>query len=141
MSGVVVVSDGGASYRAVISLLVPRRALLPAGNMRGVTVYVLAQISINDRERYGRYVAGFMPILTRYRGRLLAADESAAVVEGSWPYDKVVLMAFEDRESYEQWASSPEYQDMSTDRVAATDGVVLLVDGIPDHRQSDVGGG
>jgi uncharacterized protein (DUF1330 family) len=106
-----------------------------------VAVYVLAQISINDRKRYDRYVAGFMPILTRYRGRLLAADESAAVVEGSWSYDKVVLMSFEDRESYQRWALSPEYQDISRDRVAATDGVVLLVNGVPDIRQGDVAGG
>jgi uncharacterized protein (DUF1330 family) len=103
-----------------------------------VAVYVIAQISINDRERYDRYVAGFMPILIKHRGRLLAADESAAVVEGSWPYDKVVLMAFDDRQSYERWALSPEYQDLARDRVAATDGVVLLVNGIPDSRQHDV---
>jgi uncharacterized protein (DUF1330 family) len=99
-----------------------------------VTVYALAQISITDRQRYDRYVAGFMPILIRYRGRLLAAEESPRVVEGSWSFDKVILMAFEDRDSYERWAHSEEYQAISKDRLAATDGVVLLVNGVTrDH--------
>jgi uncharacterized protein (DUF1330 family) len=99
--------------------------------MRSVTVYALAQISIHDRERYDRYAAAFVPILRRYGGRLLAADESPRVVEGAWSYEKVVLMAFGDRESLRRWADSPEYREISTDRLAATDGVVLEVRGVP----------
>ncbi|GIH06726.1 hypothetical protein Rhe02_47930 [Rhizocola hellebori] len=95
-----------------------------------MTVYALAQISIHDRDRYDRYVAGFMPILIKYRGRLLAADESPQLAEGSWAYEKVVLLSFEDTDSYLRWAQSPEYTEISKDRLAATDGVVLLVNGI-----------
>jgi len=40
-----------------------------------VTVYAIAQLAIHDRERYQQHVAAFMPILTKYGGRLLAADE------------------------------------------------------------------
>ncbi|SCL45152.1 Uncharacterized conserved protein, DUF1330 family [Micromonospora citrea] len=96
-----------------------------------MTVYALAQISIHDRERYDRYAAAFMPVLSAYGGRLLAADEAPRVVEGDWRHDKVVLVAFDSRESFERWATSPEYQDIARDRVAATDGVVLLVHGVP----------
>ena len=97
-------------------------------------MYALAQISVHDRQRYDRYVAAFMPILTKYQGRLLAADESPQVVEGRWPHDKVILMAFDRRESFERWATSPEDQEISRDRLAATDGVVLLVNAIPGHQ-------
>ncbi|MCW3840571.1 DUF1330 domain-containing protein [Micromonospora yasonensis] len=95
-----------------------------------MTVFALAQIAIHDRQRYDRYVAAFMPVLIKYRGRLLAADESPQVVEGAWPYQKVILMAFDTREDFEAWSTSPEYREISRDREAATDGVVLLVDGI-----------
>jgi uncharacterized protein (DUF1330 family) len=101
-----------------------------------MTVYALAQISIHDRERYDRYAARFMPILVKYRGRLLAADETPQVAQGSWPYDKVILMAFDDRESYERWASSLEYQEISKDRLASTEGVVLVVAGASHGRQT-----
>jgi uncharacterized protein (DUF1330 family) len=95
-----------------------------------VTVYALAQIAVHDRPRYERYVAGFLPVLAQYGGRLLAADEAPRVVEGSWDYQKVILMSFDDAASFQRWADSPEYQAISTDRVAATTGVVLLVDGV-----------
>lgn len=95
-----------------------------------MTVYVLAQISIHDRERYDKYVAGFMDVLIKYRGRLLAAQERPEVVEGQWPYDKVILMSFKDHETFRAWADSPEYRHISQDRLAATTGVVLLANGL-----------
>lgn len=97
-------------------------------------MYALAQISIHDRTRYDRYVAALMPVLLKYQGRLLSADEAPQVVEGTWPYDKVILLAFDSRESFERWANSPECQEISRDRVAATDGVVLVADGVPGRR-------
>ncbi|WP_119420994.1 DUF1330 domain-containing protein [Desertibaculum subflavum] len=95
-----------------------------------MTVYALAQIRIHDRARYERYVAGFMPILIQYGGRLLAAQEQPEPLQGDWPFDKIILMSFKDRESWRRWAMSPEYQEIAKDRVAATDGTVLLIDGI-----------
>ncbi|MBA9004173.1 DUF1330 domain-containing protein [Thermomonospora cellulosilytica] len=95
-----------------------------------MTVYALAQISIHDRGRYDAYVARFMEVFVKYGGRLLAVDEQPEVIEGEWPYDKVILMSFQDREAFEAWAYSPEYQEISKDRVAATTGVVILAKGL-----------
>src|SRR5262245_44631217 len=85
-----------------------------------MSVYVVAQISIHDRAMYDRYVSKFMGVLARFDGRLLAADESPTVLEGSWPHQKVILIEFRDREAFERWAYSPEYADISRDRIAAT---------------------
>jgi uncharacterized protein (DUF1330 family) len=95
-----------------------------------VTVYAIAQLSIHDRPRYERYVARFMPILVKYGGRLLAADERPEVVEGDWTGNKVIMMAFPDRDMFTRWAGSPEYAEISVDRLAATDAVILLVRGL-----------
>jgi uncharacterized protein (DUF1330 family) len=95
-----------------------------------MTAYVIAQISIHDRARYDRYVAGFMPILIKYGGRLLAADEAPEILQGSWERDKIIVMAFADAAGARRWMNSDEYRDISRDRVAATDGVVLLVNGL-----------
>jgi uncharacterized protein (DUF1330 family) len=73
-----------------------------------VTVYSIAQLSIHDRGRYGRYAAAFMPVLTKYCGRLLAANEQPSIVEGQWIGGKVVLIAFPDQDTFTVWASSPE---------------------------------
>jgi uncharacterized protein (DUF1330 family) len=107
------------------------RACRPPGLYRGlVTVYAIAQLAIHDRARYQRYVAAFMPILTQYGGRLLAADEHPEVTEGHWDGDKVVLIAFPDRETFTAWMTSPEYQDIASDRLAAAETIGILVRGL-----------
>ncbi|MEU3354385.1 DUF1330 domain-containing protein [Streptomyces sp. NPDC037389] len=95
-----------------------------------MTVYAIAQLSIHDRPRYESYAARFASVLTRYGGRLLAADERPRVVEGQWDRDKVVLLAFPDHDAFTAWADSPEYQEISRDRLAAAGGPVLLVRGV-----------
>jgi uncharacterized protein (DUF1330 family) len=95
-----------------------------------VTVYAIAQLTIHDRVRYQRYVAAFMPVLARYGGRLLAADEHPEVTEGQWDRHKVVLLAFPDRETFTAWATSPEYREIAQDRHAAAATIALLVRGV-----------
>lgn len=95
-----------------------------------MTVYVIAQITIHDRAAYDRYLAGFMPVLMQYGGRLLVADEQPEVVQGTWVGTKVIVLSFADRETYERWMNSAEYRRISVDREAGTEGVVLLVRGV-----------
>jgi uncharacterized protein (DUF1330 family) len=94
-----------------------------------MTAYVVAQISIHDRARYDRYVAGFLPTLKAYGGRLLAAQEQPQVLEGDWDRDKVILLAFPDQAQALAWAASGEYQAIAADRLAASEGPVLLIQG------------
>ncbi len=93
-------------------------------------VYALAQLRIHDTERYGRYMARFMPVLTKYNGKLLAADETPRVLEGQWwDRNKVVLMEFADAGAFRAWATSPEYAEIAVDREAGAEAVVLLIKG------------
>jgi uncharacterized protein (DUF1330 family) len=91
-------------------------------------VYVLAQMSIHDRERYDNYAARFMATLEGTSGRLLAADEAVRILEGEWNLDKVVLLEFADEGAYEAWVTSEAYQAIVGDRLAATDGNAVLID-------------
>jgi uncharacterized protein (DUF1330 family) len=95
-----------------------------------VTVYAIAQLRFIDRAAYDRYQARFMDVFRCHRGTLLAADESPEVVEGQWDRDKVVLMSFPDEAAFRSWSESPEYQEISKDRLAGADTVVLLAKGL-----------
>jgi uncharacterized protein (DUF1330 family) len=96
-----------------------------------MAVYALAQLNIHDRERYGRYMSRFMPVLEKYNGKLLAADDTPRVLEGQWwDRNKVVLMEFADKDAFRAWANSPEYNEIAEDRKASADVVVLLINGI-----------
>ncbi|MGA8547169.1 MAG: DUF1330 domain-containing protein [Mycobacterium sp.] len=95
-----------------------------------MTVYAIAQLRFTDRAAYDRYQARFMDVFRRHRGTLLAADESPEVVEGIWDRDKVVLMSFPDDSEFRSWSESPEYQEISQDRRAGADTVVVLAKGL-----------
>jgi uncharacterized protein (DUF1330 family) len=94
-----------------------------------MTVYVIVQLKMIDRAAYDRYQARFFGVFRKFQGRLLSADESPAVLEGSWDRDKVVLMSFPDEAAHRAWADSPEYQEISKDRKAGATAIVLLAKG------------
>ena len=92
-----------------------------------MTVYAIAQLRFTDRTAYDKYQMRFIDVFRRYHGTLLAADEAPQVVEGSWDREKVVLMSFPDESEFRLWSESAEYQEISKDRDAGADTVVLLV--------------
>jgi uncharacterized protein (DUF1330 family) len=94
-----------------------------------MTVYVIAQLKVTDRVAYDRYQARFFEVFRKFNGRLLSADESPSVVEGDWNRDKLVLMSFPDEAAYHAWADSPEYLEISEDRKAGAQAIVLLAKG------------
>jgi len=96
-----------------------------------MTVYAIAQLTITDRAAYNRYQSRFMEVMNRFRGHLLAADEHPKILEGQWDREKLVLMSFPDEAAFYEWANSPAYQEISKDRQAGSNAVVLLVRGIP----------
>ncbi|MFZ1161026.1 DUF1330 domain-containing protein [Mycobacterium sp.] len=95
-----------------------------------MTVYAIAQLRFTDRAAYDRYQARFLDVFRRFRGMLLAADEQPQIVEGSWDRHKVVLMSFPDEAEFRSWSESAEYQEISQDRKAGADTVVVLVKGL-----------
>lgn len=95
-----------------------------------MTVYVVAQLIIHEPDRYQRYVRRFHNTLAPFAGTLLAADEHPEVIEGEWDRDKIVLIAFADHDECRRWMTSPQYQAIAADRIAATTSTVLVVDGI-----------
>jgi uncharacterized protein (DUF1330 family) len=83
-------------------------------------------ITITDRSAYDRYRQAFMPILRAHGGTLLAVDEAPAIEEGDWPYDKMILLSFEDEAAFRRWKDSPEYRKIAKDRHAGSNGTIIL---------------
>ena len=93
-------------------------------------VYIVAQIAISDRTRYQEYQAGFLEVFAKYRGELLAVDESVRVVEGDWPYTRTVLIRFPDEDEATRWYTSAEYQAIAQHRFAGSKTNAVLVAGL-----------
>lgn len=99
-----------------------------------MTVFVIVQLKMTDRAAYDRYQARFFDVFRKFKGRLLSADENPAVLEGSWNRDKLVLMSFPDEAAFRSWSDSPEYLEISKDRKAGAEGIVLLAQGFTSSR-------
>lgn len=95
-----------------------------------MTVYIVATITIHDRERYARYGEGFMAIFSRHAGQLLAVDEAPEVLEGDWPFTRTVLVSFPDAGAARAWYASAEYQALAQHRFAASIANVAMVSGL-----------
>lgn len=94
-----------------------------------MSVYLIAQINIRDREGYALYENGFMDIFARYRGKLLSVDESPETLEGEWPATRTVLIEFPSREDADAWYHSEAYQTLAQHRHAASEGNIVVVRG------------
>ena len=92
-----------------------------------MTVYVIVQLKMIERAAYDRFHARFFDVFRKFNGRLLlSADENPAILEGAWDRDKLVSMSLPGEPAFQAWANSPEYLEISKDREAGAQGVVLL---------------
>lgn len=94
-------------------------------------VYLIANIRIEDRQRYSQYEAGFLDVFDKYEGKLLAVDEGQRTVEGTWEHTRTVLIEFPNEEKARSWFDSPEYQELAKHRLAASKGDIALITGLP----------
>ncbi|MCB1644646.1 MAG: DUF1330 domain-containing protein [Pseudomonadales bacterium] len=95
-----------------------------------MSVYLLAQISIHDPDRYTQYGNGFMDIFSKYNGKLLSVDEAPETMEGEWPYTRTVLIEFPSRDDARAWYDSEEYQALASHRFAASDANIVMIKGL-----------
>jgi len=95
-----------------------------------MSVYIIAQINIHDRAGYDTYSAGFLEVFARYSGELLVVSEAPLVVEGEWPYTRTVLIKFPSAEAARDWYESPDYQALAQHRLRASQGNVVIVEGL-----------
>lgn len=95
-----------------------------------MTVFLVVQVKIKDREAYDRYASGFMEVFSKYDGTMLAADFEPKLLDGKWDFDRLVIMSFPDEASLKSWITSGEYQSISADRTAGAVTIALMAKGI-----------
>lgn len=94
-----------------------------------MSVYLVAQLNIHDRETYAKYGAAFMGIFNTYGGKLLSVEESPELLEGEWGYMRTVLLEFPSEELAHAWYGSAEYQTIAQHRRAASVANLVLIGG------------
>ena len=95
-----------------------------------MSVYLVAQLRIDDRELLDKYVEKVIPSLKIGGGRIVAFDETPDVIEGATDYPRTVIIRFEDKEAFRTWYDSPEYQSIIQMRLDSAPGTVTVVNGL-----------
>ena len=95
-----------------------------------MAAYLLAQVQINDLEGFRDYTAAFAPTLAPFGGKVLAADDDAQSVEGTWSAGRVVIIEFDTTERAHAWYESDAYQQISSIRRANSKATMAIVSGI-----------
>ena len=84
-------------------------------------VYMLANLVVDDADRYRQYEKGFFPILKRHGGSFVTFDDQTVTFEGSAPPEgRLVIFRFPSEQAARGWYEDPEYQELSEHRRAGT---------------------
>jgi len=85
-------------------------------------VYMIAQIQIDDQEKYfNEYGAGVVPIIMSAGGKILVATPTVEMLEGEWAGNWTVVVEFPSEEAaLTDWYNSEEYVEVHKLRLAAT---------------------
>jgi uncharacterized protein (DUF1330 family) len=95
-----------------------------------MSVYVVAQSRIDDREKLTEYVGKALPTIQAGGGRVLAFDETPEVVEGEIAHPRTVLLEFPSHEVFRAWYDSEGYQAILPLRLESAPGTLIVVNGL-----------
>jgi uncharacterized protein (DUF1330 family) len=96
-----------------------------------MTVYAIAQGRVSDRQQFNRYLEKSGPTLAEHGARLLAVDETPAMIEGEIDFPRTVILEFDSTEHFQRWYDSAEYRAARKLREMAADGRFMLIQGLP----------
>ena len=95
-----------------------------------MSVYLVAQIDITDPDTFKTYGERVAPTVEQYGGRYLIRGGSMENLEGKVTRSRLVVIEFDSKESAKRWYTSPEYGPLIKLRQQASEGEVLIVDGV-----------
>ena len=92
--------------------------------------YFSANIRINNRDEYQKYLDSVDAVFSKFKGKYLAVDSSPVVLEGKRRYTKSVLIEFKNKQEFEKWYYSDDYQMILKHRLSAADCDTILIEGV-----------
>jgi uncharacterized protein (DUF1330 family) len=104
--------------------------------MTDVPVYMVVNLKVTDPDSYGKYEAGFFPMLKKYDGQFITYDDNPDSFEGDVPREgRMIIFQFSSEEKARAWYADPEYQALSEFRRAGTSlDFLAMVRGLPPRK-------
>ncbi|MCE2517458.1 MAG: DUF1330 domain-containing protein [Alphaproteobacteria bacterium] len=91
--------------------------------------YIIGMITVNDAEAYKPYMEGTTPLVVEYGGTYLVRGGEKNVVEGSAPFERIVVIEFDSIETAQKFYDDPRYVEVRKIRTENSDGFLAQVVG------------
>jgi uncharacterized protein (DUF1330 family) len=95
-----------------------------------MSVYVIADIDIKDRDAYTEYQRKVEPIVEKHGGRYLVRGGTIIPGEGDWAPSRIVMIEFPTAEDARAMATSDEYAPIGAIRHRAAESRSFMVESI-----------
>jgi uncharacterized protein (DUF1330 family) len=95
-----------------------------------MAAYIVAQLKVTDPAAFQRYREAVTPLVDRFGGRFRVRGGDLDVVEGDWPWPRLVIIEFQSKDAARLFYESPEYQKILPLREASSQGTVAIVEGV-----------
>jgi len=93
-------------------------------------VYSILDVKITDEELFHEYVAGHLPTVAQYGGKFLVAGGGHEAIEGDWIPHTMVMHEWPDKDAFERWYDSIEYEPWRAMRQHACSTDFVVVQGV-----------
>ena len=93
--------------------------------------YMIANYDVNDQAGYQQYLQAATPeLLAKFGGRVIVFNLEATAVEGE-PHSVIAIAEFPSLADAQAFYSSPEYTAARQFRLAASEGTLIITEGLP----------
>ena len=92
--------------------------------------YVIAEVKVTDPKLYEEYRKMVPATFEKYGGRFLARGGNVETKEGGWSPPRLVIVEFPSMERARAWYHSEEYAPALALRKRASEGKLILVEGV-----------
>ena len=91
--------------------------------------YVIVEIDIFDPVGFAEYRKAVVPLVQKYGGKYIAADDQVETLESDWSPKRIVMIEFPTKERAKEWLSCEEYREPCKIRKRTAKTKMILVDG------------
>ena len=95
-----------------------------------MSVYVVVDIEVKDREAYEEYRRMVPPLIEKYGGRYLVRGGEITALEGDWDLHRVVILEFQSADRAKELFTSDEYAPVAEIRHRAAFSKTFMVEGV-----------
>ncbi len=95
-----------------------------------MAAYLIAHLEVSDLKDFGAYRAEVSAVVAKCGGRYLVRGGGIDVVEGHWPIERLIVIAFDSADQARRFYASPEYQEILPLRLKSASGPVVIAHGV-----------